>query len=1150
MKKRKQSTDSKKRKKIESTKRQDAEKVLEIRSKKFRMLDDHNINILKKQPINVIERVITSHRLTRTLPAHIDNSFPGLKNFDWRKPPGEFTESFDIEAKWTLARLASHADRLNSLLSLRRSFARSLLLNQLDMAAHILERCEHLFGTSSWLLESELLLAEYRGGFECNRATLSQILERPLPHNEHLLAEFASQRVDSDLSPLHYMRGIASFVDNPAYSERNENLPFYLRFSLIPQIGSTGELPSNGAAFYLYSFSGRPLVDAYAAYVKLIRHAVHMGQIEMLSRPGGEDQLSRIDEPELDTLLAVAFNKSRPTKAHSLFEARRHFNAGELSKVIDISARNLPDDPLTFDWYELLASACALTSTPLPSCLPLNSKAQVLLDAVRSFFNWDDSFPIALMTLQKLAIALESTPLGYQLTGFCFRTLAHQSLQRHLSEASRRAHLSPCSVPFLQKTLKLASFRHISLRHDPTELKIANGIDEMLHGRHSFSIVEGLHNCQELTLTADVHLWSGQTGKALELYLEQLNKYASVPFACAEALRGAFDCYSKMQQFNAAANLVATANIAPRAIIHFIDIESVVKEYRPNNSAIDKTLIAWPVLVFLNFTLSKSSREDVFEAYANFMETTDCKRPSEIGKLGVAKYGEGSFRFFLYFVCHTSVLDSDIEFVGTTDVEAERVRILQLLQDIDPAMTLVYAEEISQLQQDLAVRNALRRVATSKIHFNLDGIESSLDPSFFQRLDRYFALTRLSEGTRRTVELHWEDKTSAQEMIAEAPLLLFRELFHQVRYAFLYSNEHGLDSYLSVRIRHQTIKGALRSIFERHNLVSEKENGVYAEIGFWDEEICNLKVCDRAAINTAFAAFSSEVDEIIAVVSNEWMRICGSPGGEKGLFVMDFLDEELIAFERQLKDVTSANAFMDFLFAKLSERLTLCLSAIRHRLETDLHRSFQDSIHQLQLTLDTVQASIPASIPASITLCATELQQGIREVCEWFQLQDAAQLEDFSVRTLVAASVENITKCFPSSIFRCNIDCPSDIRLRGKCFTPLWYALFQIFENVVRHAGDQSNNTTIAVGLVNEMLVFTITNPLGTNQDEDVVNGRLRTIRAYTPEMIRREGGSGFPKLRNLIRNELGLNDDGVEFSVSRGFFTTRVELRTESISA
>ena len=89
----------------------------------------------------------------------------------------------------------------------------------------------------------------------------------------------------------------------------------------------------------------------------------------------------------------------------------------------------------------------------------------------------------------------------------------------------------------------------------------------------------------------------------------------------SNALRGAFDCYSKMQQFNAAANLVATANIAPRAIIHFIDIESVVKEYRPNNSAIDKTLIAWPVLVFLNFTLSKSSREDVFEAYANFTKS-------------------------------------------------------------------------------------------------------------------------------------------------------------------------------------------------------------------------------------------------------------------------------------------------------------------------------------------------------------------------------------------------------------------------------------------------------------------------------------------------------------------------------------------------
>ena len=115
----------------------------------------------------------------------------------------------------------------------------------------------------------------------------------------------------------------------------------------------------------------------------------------------------------------------------------------------------------------------------------------------------------------------------------------------------------------------------------------------------------------------------------------------------------------------------------------------------------------------------------------------------------------------------------------------------------------------------------MRQVVQGRIHFNLEGIEEALDSSYFERFTRYLAMTKLSDGTRRSVELHWDSNVPAKDMIVEAPVVLFRELFHDLRRAFLFSNEHGLDSYLSVRIRHQTIKGALRSVFERF----KKERG-------------------------------------------------------------------------------------------------------------------------------------------------------------------------------------------------------------------------------------------------------------------------------------------------------------------------------------
>ena len=821
MKKQKNNVNRGKRNKFGDAEREEDERILLAGANKYSKVTLSNIDRLKKERIGVIERVLTTHRIAGKLPSILDNAFPPSKRSSWSMIPDRFTKSVATEANWTFARIGSNYLSLNLLLSQRRRFATHLLLNELGLASTVLAECIARFGPSTWSTESELLLAEYQGGFENNRAMLSLILDRPLHLNDMLLAEFSSQRVDATLSPINYMRTIHAFINNGQYGDIHNCLPFYLGFTLMPILAFDTKLDSEDAAFYLYFYSCRPLIDHYNATVKLLRHAMCFGNHEMVRQLAGGKQLNRIAESELNTLLTCGFSQQRPNHTDAVYDAFRMYLSEQFDAVIQLASFHIVRDPLNFSWYELLASASLMGQKPLPNCLPSESKAQTLLKAVFDFYSYGDNFESAANTLQKNSIALDSTPLGFQIAGFCLRNTTRNAGARHWAGIIYDLHVTPTVVPFLPSTVREDGLRH--LRSYPCAQTGPIAEEIMRWGQSGDSNVcdPALNTERGLLLRAEVYSSSRRHRAAEEIYGKMLNDSNHMPIRAGEIIRGAFACRLDLGEFGKSATIVSSATLSPLAVVQLVDIRTAARAYSAEATHVDKNEIAWPILMFWNYKLGNTSLEDVFVAYANFIETSGHARPSQIGRDGVLQYGETPFRSFLRWVCHPYLLDSDIEYEGTTDVEGERVAICQLLQLIDPENTIVYAEEISQLRQQLAVRKAMRQVVQGRIHFNLEGIEEALDSSYFERFTRYLAMTKLSDGTRRSVELHWDSNVPAKDMIVEAPVVLFRELFHDLRRAFLFSNEHGLDSYLSVRIRHQTIKGALRSVFERF----KKERG-------------------------------------------------------------------------------------------------------------------------------------------------------------------------------------------------------------------------------------------------------------------------------------------------------------------------------------
>ena len=793
MSKRTKITEKRKRNKLVESKRQDTTRLFQLRSQKYASITPDNINRLKGEPVDVIEQVLVRLHTKRKLPTVLDKAFPSIRRFNWTAPADRFTKSFATEAKWSLARIGANHVKLNALLNRRRAFTTQLLLNELETAESTLNLCTQHCGVSTWSLEMELLLAEYRGGFENNRAVLSRILERELHHNEHLLAEFSSQRVDTTLSPLQYMRSVGSFLNNGDYAASHPSLPFLLAFTLSPQYLQSGQLQRDHAAYFLYTLSTRPLIDHYLACIRLFRHALCNGDDSLVETISGGEQLSRITDCDIDTLLICGFSKARHNHNDIIYEAYALYSSGRYQDLIHLAAHNIARDPLTFGWYELLARASAITRAPLPDCLPPNSKARSLLHTVRAAFSYNELIDRAVSGLLKDSIALEGTPLGYQITGFCYRMAPQHKLQRHSTDVIHDQHIVPAKVAFLPTMARTASLKHLAASFQPESATVAQAMCNKVTGNEETLDRLPLDSRLTLQLSAEVDQFAGRPRQAIEGYMKLLADRTLSRPQIADAVRGAFACALHLRDFNTAAAIVSSTSLDPMALLNLVDLDAAATAYPSLASAIDKRSIAWPIIFMLDSVHGNTRPEDVFTAFANFVESTGCARPSHIGRDGVFTYGLPQYLFFLRWVCYPSLLDSDIEYDGTTDVEGERVSILQLLQELDPDSSVVFAEEISQLQQQLAVRKAVRHVAKSKIHFNTEGIEKSLDKAYTERFERYCAMTRLSESSRKSVELHWEPSAQKQDLITEAHVALFRELFHELRYAFLFSNEHGLD---------------------------------------------------------------------------------------------------------------------------------------------------------------------------------------------------------------------------------------------------------------------------------------------------------------------------------------------------------------------
>jgi hypothetical protein len=337
---------------------------------------------------------------------------------------------------------------------------------------------------------------------------------------------------------------------------------------------------------------------------------------------------------------------------------------------------------------------------------------------------------------------------------------------------------------------------------------------------------------------------------------------------------------------------------------------------------------------------------------------------------------------------------------------------------------------------------------------------------------------------------------------------------------YAFNPQYGLDTYLSVRIRHGTLLAALRSPIANADLITQrlKESGDYRRNDHWLERLGPLEAAAFTRVDALLSQFARDFDSLIETIVKQWVQI-QRVDGDAGLFRLSI---PLDFVENTLAPAPTVERLLDLAFLFLGEAVEETLEELRRRLQEEAK---PHALALLSNLSNEVERAAPYSnhedLEAAVGNARTELSRAFDRVTDWFHLSKGASNEPFAIIDAVRLAEETIRlqqREFEVSYSESSFTPPL---LEGGLL-PLVYDVFlNLFENIVKHADASQPVATVSVIASSRLLKIEVRNQVGPH----VVEDRRKRLEAVLGEMrgedamlvVSREGGSGLHKVRTIL---------------------------------
>jgi hypothetical protein len=523
-------------------------------------------------------------------------------------------------------------------------------------------------------------------------------------------------------------------------------------------------------------------------------------------------------------------------------------------------------------------------------------------------------------------------------------------------------------------------------------------------------------------------------------------------------------------------------------------------------------------------------------AFEEFLSRKGFDTPIELSS-AASEFEAAELIYFLRHVCVTSVMDMSAAFNTSRQLDEERRKICGWLCELDRANSEIYGEEIFNISSKLAIQDGLRVVDRSRVHVDVDAIsrwaQKELRESFLRYVDLVRSGLGVADDLDSVLRAIYKRTESSKSLLSvpdsEADDLLIRIVL-ALRDEFLFDTAHGLDSYLSKRVRHGSIPNHLRSPVEDVGLVTQRDSSTdtYKPNEGWLSRLTRLNEGQRNKVDECFTSFSRAFDGIIFDLKDRRLQIKSNDHLD-GLFEILLPTHSFHIIRSTAQVDFDFESFLRSCYTFFWARLEVSLRAAREHLRVHTKAEFARAFETLRAGLLVHAEHDPAfpELSMAVGTAASSVQSQVDSVAEWFHragITDMTLTYTFEqVIAIAIASAKNAMRSFRPEIVT---EADTTLKLPPEALVRVTEVIWVALDNVRQHSGMAASPWIRITGsvdrdkeLISVQVVSQVAEGTRTADKDEKLRSLRETIAAGTfRDRVRREGNSGFLKIASFVR--------------------------------
>lgn len=1072
------------------------------------------------------------------------------------KEPGPFTKIPGKEITWVSRFLIDYSNELSRFVQMEIEYSSYFLVGDYQKARQIVEQIESEISLSVWGMQQKILLAEMERGFAGNKDLLSQYLSDDISSITSFVVHYTSIRAEKNISPTQFDVFIDKYLESAS-----QDLTDYVFF----KVDFFRKLKYENVELILYIDGRLSIIDRYITLKQLAKLNLCEKQPNLTSSIWKQHVLKLsniINDPEL-SVLSNLYGNFKSVSSHDVifWELLDAYTSSDYNKVIALAEELILVDPRSFHTILLYIKA-VINLGMIPKQFGKDgSLLDMVISSLYKLLAKDSSFSHeAYSDVYKILHQLGNHPLAIGLFQILndevpYRFSVYGEIDFFKFYIASSTMNNPAFYQFLDKKNQDSFLKNFERSGEE------NYTLSVIHGIKNVDFSAGLQNysIRELKYKAVVLKNNCKLYDAIKIYnhileREEFDALKTSAHFTLDILIGKFNCLVQLNRFEEALEWAVDSIIANQKYKerffnpYFLDIIIQTEDENLQGN------ICLPL--YLSYYKSAIESYDLYVGYDNYIAILGYEKPRDLIEI----YDEYSLRdlHFLLEVCTHDVLHSSPAFENQEELDLERLEICNFLVSKLDDSTDVEAE-ISELLRKILVRKGIKQINYSKIYVDVSSLKESLQKELRENFNRNIEIAALPlDQLNKIVDslgnvlVYYVDNPDENQETSEDDLenvkltsynryLHFREAFLKVRDRFIFDKDHGLDTYLSMRIRHGTLLGQIRSVFETNHLITVRNeiDNAYLPNEFWLHRIVELDTEQHNNLNASLNEFSKDIDELAETLKIQTIQIVTEQSrGINGLFDFAYSEEQLLElFSAKFGSIKEYDIFIEQVILELWAQTEACLTSIKQYLNNQFTAKIEsvfDKLEQGIAKIRTIEESslsnVLQELISTIVNCRTAIVVEIGNISEWFNRSNKKFIDEFDFSVLAESSVntlQTIKPLFKDADIRNNIDC--ELKFDGDLFPYFTDILYYLLDNALKHSKLASEElwVTINISQQDEKITFVVMNNI-LNDDSylKTVNERIRATREkikddVTYDRINKEGGTGYPKIKKTLKHDL-----------------------------